>query len=419
MARSTDRLNTKVIEAWIKRAVAGTAEKGKLSDGRGLYLMLTKAKTPVWRLHYRLGAKDSAYAVGIYPEVSLEQARIERERVREQVKHGRDPVKARQLARAANAAASDTTFRGVAEEWLALRQQRWSPIHYKKTKEALERDVLPYLGALPVDEITPDLVAAVIKKIVQRGANETASKVLWNVRQVFDLAQTRPGAVQRANPSDPAHTVLQDTKPYTPRPALLRFDELGAVLRQAQVAPLSPAVRMAHRLVAFTAARIGNAVAARWEQFDLDGPTPCWTTPREEMKKRDDRQHDHKVFLGATIARELGVWKSVTGGKGHLFPPLRGSKPHITREALEKAYRSTLKLAKRHSVHGWRASFATLAKDAGKSRDVVELALDHIHDSEVVRAYDRSERLAQRVELMRWWDGELSGAEHAAPAGSR
>ena len=75
---------------------------------------------------------------------------------------------------------------------------------------------------------------------------------------------------------------------------------------------------------------------------------------------------------------------------------------------------STLNLDGKHTPHGWRSAFSTLAKDHDFERDVVELALDHLHDNEVVRAYDRGERLEQRVRLMRWWGEQLERAERGA-----
>ena len=132
------------------------------------------------------------------------------------------------------------------------------------------------------------------------------------------------------------------------------------------------------------------------------------------MKARD-RAHDHRVILGPTIAAELREWLSLRRArKGFVFPS-PGGGPHITRESIEKAYRVTLGLEDKHTPHGWRSALSTLARDEGGfERDVVELALDHIHDNDVVRAYDRGERLEQRIKLMNWWDEQLSRAQRGA-----
>jgi integrase len=131
------------------------------------------------------------------------------------------------------------------------------------------------------------------------------------------------------------------------------------------------------------------------------------------MKSRN-RHHDHKVVLAPSIVAELRRWRSDTGGKGPVFPSPQGGK-HISRESLEKAYRVTLRLEGKHSPHGWRSAFSTLGRDEGFAREIVELTLDHVHDNEVARAYDRGERMEQRKKLMHWWAERLVAAQSGAP----
>ena len=141
-------------------------------------------------------------------------------------------------------------------------------------------------------------------------------------------------------------------------------------------------------------------------EFHLDDEQPVWVIPREKMKVTT-RELDHRVPLCPEIAAELRQWKRVFGGRGFVFPSPAGGK-HIGRESIEKVYRVTLSLEGKHSPHGWRSAFSTLARDQGFLRDVVELALDHAHDNEVARAYDRGERFTQRVELFKWWGEQLA-----------
>jgi len=129
--------------------------------------------------------------------------------------------------------------------------------------------------------------------------------------------------------------------------------------------------------------------------------------------KVTNRDIDHRVPLCNEIAEELRRWQAMIGKKGYVFPSPAGGK-HIGRESIEKAYRVTLSLAGKHSPHGWRSAFSTLARDQGFERDVVELALDHAHDNEVARAYDRGERFVQRVELFNWWGAQLDHAQRGA-----
>ena len=407
--RSTNRLSDRTVRAFLSNVRAGKAATKKLSDGGGLFITTTPAGSAVWRLKYRHGGKEKLYSIGVYPTVGLEKARVAREAVKAHLSEGREPIKARQLSRATAVASSGSTFGGAAESWLAERHKEWSPLHYEKSRRALERDVLPFLGKLPIADVTPAMVAGAIEAIMKRGAAETASKTLWHCVCIFRLAQAR--GLVRENPALPVREVLPRRKLRGQRPALLDIKLLGDLLRRMETAPLTPAVRVAHRLVAFTAGRVGNVVEAEWKEFELDSDMPQWTVPRQKMKMRD-RKHDHKVALGPTIAAELRIWRDVSGGRGHLFISQNTGKP-ITREALEKSLRVTLEMEGKHSVHGWRSSLSSLARDHGFSKDVVEHALDHVTDSDTVRAYDRGERLAERLKLMRWWDSALSKAQSA------
>jgi integrase len=291
-----------------------------------------------------------------------------------------------------------------------MKQREWSAGHYTKSSRAFERDIYPAIGRLPVANITPAIVAKAIEDIHKRDVLETASRILQHLNGVFRYAQAK--GLCRDNPAAPAREVLPRKKDTGRMPALLDFTALGDVLRRAEMARLSPSVRMAHRLCAFTAARIGNVVNAEWREFHLDDEQPVWIIPREKMKVTT-RDIDHRVPLCPEIAAELRQWKGVFGGRGVVFPSPAAGK-HIGRESIEKVYRVTLKLEGKHSPHGWRSAFSTLARDNGFARDVVELALDHAHDNEIARAYDRGERFVQRVELFNWWGTQLAAAQHGA-----
>lgn len=408
--RAVNKLNDKSLGSFIAKAKAGKGDTKKLADGGGLFITLTPAGTPVWRIKYRFGGQERIYAVGIYPDCTLEGARGARDAVKRQLREGVDPVQAKKLKHASNVAAAGLTFEPVAQKWLEKERADWSPVHYGKSKQAFDRDVLPRLGRLPFREIKPAIVAGVIEAIIQRGARDTAATVLRQISAVFKYGQAK--GYRDDNPAEPVHEILPKKKKKRRMPALLTFPALGAVMRNAEAAKLSDAVKMAHRLCAYSMARISNIVQAEWSEFHLTADVPVWIIPRKKMKSQD-RDHDHKIVLSEQIAEELRAWKRQTGGKGYLFPSPMGGK-HITRESIEKVYRVTLGLANKHSPHGWRAAFSTLARDNGFDREVVELTLDHIHDNDVARAYDRGERLEQRTKLMAWWGEQLHKAQRGA-----
>lgn len=401
------RLTDKAVKAFVAKAESGK----KLADGGGLYLFITPAGGSTWRVKYRLDGKEKLYSIGPYPLIPLAAARVELSETKALLLEGRDPVGHRRISRAQHIASSDNTFQAVAQEWLSMKQKEWSGGHFTKSSRAFERDIYPAMGKLPIANITPAIVATAIQDVHKRDVLETASRILQHLNGVFRYAQAK--GLCRDNPAAPAREVLPRKKDTGRMPALLEYAALGDVLRRAKLARLSPAVQMAHRLCAFSAARIGNIVNAEWSEFNLDADQPVWIIPRQKMKVTS-RDVDHRIPLCPEIAEELRQWKAAIGSRGYAFPSPAGGK-HIGRESIEKVYRVTLGLAGKHSPHGWRSAFSTLARDHGFVREVVELALDHAHDNEVARAYDRGERFSQRIELYKWWGSKLMSAQRGAP----
>ena len=403
---TSGKLTDKGIKSFIARKVIGS----KLADGQGLYLLITRAKTASWRIKYRIEGKEKSYTIGTYPQSSLAQARFELKEVKAALNKGRDPVVARRITMAQAAAHSESTFRAVAEEWFAMKEKEWSLTHHTKSKRAFERDIYKALGELPIESITPSVIAKAIETINKRDVLETATRILQHLNGVFRYAQAK--GLCEINSAAPVKEILPRKKTNGRMPALLDWNSLGALLRAAEAARLSPSVRAAHRLLAFSATRISNVVQAEWKEFDLDADIPIWVIPRAKMKDHT-RIGDHRIPLGPQITAELKQWGKLFGRKGYVFPSPTGNQ-FISRESLEKAYRVTLNMSGKHAPHGWRSAFSTLARDNGFEQDVVELALDHAHGNEVVRAYDRGERFTQRVGLYKWWGEKLTQAQNGA-----
>lgn len=400
------KLTDKAVKAFVAKAERGK----KLADGGGLHLFITPAGGTTWRIKYRIDGKEKLYSIGPYPQITLAAARVELGEVKARLLENNDPVTVRRVNRASNATSADNTFHAVAGEWLAMKQKEWSAGHYTKSARALERDIYPSLGKLPVSSISPAIVAKVVEDIHKRDVLETATRILQHLNGVFRYAQAK--GLCRDNPALAAREILPRKKDSGRMPALLDYASLGDILRHADMVNISQSVRMAHRLCAFSTARIGNVINAEWKEFNLDNDQPIWVIPRTKMKV-NSRPIDHRIPLGQEIADELRQWKLVMGGKGYVFPSPTGNK-HIGRESIEKVYRVTLGLNGKHSPHGWRSSFSTLARDHGFAREVVELALDHAHDNDVARAYDRGERFDDRIKLFQWWGSQLAAAQRGA-----
>lgn len=407
--RAKEKLGVKQIERWLKSVDRRTGQK--LADGGGLYLTFLPSRRASWQVRYVYGGKTRTFSIGLAGEISLAEARTTRALVRQQLEQGLDPVTERHARRAERVADSQQTFESVAADWLAKQKGEWSAIHFVKSRRALERDVMPTLGKLPVSRISTTMVAGVIDRIQKRGVRDTTQKILQHVRSVFRYAQAK--GLRPDNPAEPVIEILEKAPDVVHHPALLTFSELGEVLRRGEIAGVTPGVRLAHRLIAYTATRIGNVVTAKWAHFDLESDPACWRIPRSEMKVTGGgRVHDHRVILPMQIASELRRWRLMQPeGNVYLFPGHQG-RAHLSREALEKALRETMGLAGRHSPHGWRSALSTRSReDTDFDAELIDLSLDHVHASDVALAYDRGQRLAKRMALIAWWGNALESAE--------
>ncbi|TFW16897.1 DUF4102 domain-containing protein [Massilia arenosa] len=396
------KLTDRTIRGWVKDAPSGS----KIWDGEGLYLHKGKLADASWRIKYRWDNKEKTYTIGPLSLVSLAKARSTLAEVKLSLLEGRDPNIKRLENRANQSLAAGNTFESIARAWLAHRRTEWSPVHFEKSERALERDIFPTLGSLPITSIKPPMIALAINRVMQRDAVETAGRILFHVRSIFRYA--RAIGVCDDNPADPVQELLPKKRKHGRMKALLQSKGLWDILRRAAQANLSRPIFLAHLLTAYTAARITNIVEARWQDMDLDGDQPIWTIPREQMKTTS-RDHHHRIPLCGEIVVQLKAWRAVVGPTTYCFPSPQKRKGHITREGVEKAYRETMGLSGQHSPHGWRSALSTLGREAGFEREVVELALDHAHDNDVAMAYDRGERFEKRIELYRWWAKLLEG----------
>lgn len=160
----------------------------RLFDGRGLYLEITPSGARYWRLKYRHAGKEKRLALGVYPVVSLAEARKLRDAARKGLSEGRDPSAERKAGKARAVLSAATTFEGVARDWLASQQRKLTAATYAKAERTLEANVFPWIGARPMTEIDAPELLAVLKRIEARGANETAHRVKARVGQVFRYA---------------------------------------------------------------------------------------------------------------------------------------------------------------------------------------------------------------------------------------
>ncbi|MBL0669871.1 tyrosine-type recombinase/integrase [Aeromonas hydrophila] len=367
-----------------------TGKQQKLSDEKGLFLLITSSGK-YWRLKFRFAGKEKVLALGVYPEVSLKEARAKREEARRQLADGIDPSLARKQSKVANRLASENSFEVIAREWHQSQLARWRPGHAKRVIESLEVDAFPDLGLVPVAELTAPIMLDALRKIEARGATETAGRVLQRISSVMRYA-IQTGRVSY-NPAQDLKGALRATK-QEHRPALPRAD-LPEFYRRLAAEPLNPATRLAIHLLMLTMTRPGEVRFARWDEFDLARAE--WRIPAERMKMRVP----HIVPLSRQALVVLEELRQISGHCELLFPSERKLTNPISENTLSYAM-GRMGYKGIATPHGFRALASTILNEEGFDPDVIERQLAHAERNKVRAAYHRAEYLDDRRKLLQW-----------------
>jgi len=411
--------------AEVRNARADPDRSYKLADGGGLYLFVTSKGAKSWRCKYRFGGKEKLLTFGLYPEVSLAEARERRDEARRMLRLNRDPVVESERERQAAIAAAGATFETVALAWHEDEKARWSPRHAIVVLRALRRDVFPDLGKLPVADIKGPAILRTLRKIEARGSIETAKRVLGYISCVFIRAK----AEHLVTESPTAHLVdgLKPTPKGSKQPAITDVAELLKLQRAIDRSTSNPVTKLASRLLALTGTRVGVLRSASWDEFegidwgDPDAPAPnaVWRISAERMKleveEKGDEAFDHDVPLPPQAVETLRALRVLTGRIALLFPSAKSTRVPMSDSAISTLYKRR-GYRGRHVPHGWRSSFSTLmnewAMEHGREGDrlLIDLMLAHrpngMSGSEF--AYNRAKFSKRRRELAVVWADMMS-----------
>ena len=371
----------------IRKAMPGPKTR-KLSDGKGLYLELSPAGGRWWRLKYRIAGVEKRISLGTYPETSLKAAREKMEEARALVAQGIDPSQARKAAkqeaahqdeqaqREAQGLPLHGSFESVAREWFDTRKDEWATTYAKKIFRRLEADVFPWLGKLPVPNITPPMVLDMLRKAESRGAIETAHRVLETCGQVFRFA-VATGRIE----SNPA----RDLKDALRKPMVQHFaaitdpQRFGELLRAIDSYRGTPVVCAALRLMPLMLLRPGELRQAQWDELDL--PAATWTVPAARMKREKVGKiygKPHIVPLPRQAVAIFEALKPLTEHSPYVFRGERSAQRPMSDAAINAALRTLGFSADEVTGHGFRASARTMIVERlGIAESVVEAQLAH------------------------------------------
>ena len=410
----SDNLSDKAIRSALK-AAADSGKPSKISDGAGLHLEARPSGAGWWRLRYRFGGKEGMLSLGTYPEVGLALARQRRKDAREQIATGVDPSVARKIEKIARADADEAsrnaeaglpargTFEAVAREWIAsVHGATVSAGHAARTRTRFEQDVFPWIGARPLAAVEAPELLAVLRKIIARGAIETAHRAKDACGQVFRYG-IAAGFCQRNPAAD-----LRDALPPVHTKHLAAITEpkrAGELLRDMASYEGHPVTRAALTLSALLLLRPGELRHLEWDWIDLDGAT--LNVPGEVMKRtKVDKATGpaHVVPLAPQAIATLRDLHPLTGAGRFVFPALTSSKRCMSENTVRSALRRMGYGNDDMTAHGYRAMARTMAAERlGIAAEVIEAQLAHAVSDALGRAYNRTQFLEQRRDLMCKW----------------
>lgn len=363
-----------------------------LKDGGSLFLYVTPAGNKLWRFRYRIGGKPAIYAIGKYPEVSLEAARVERDRARDLVKQGIHPVVEKRTRVSVQIEVNETTFESVARRWMVSNVQ-WSEGYADQVKKYLEKDVFPKVGNLPISSIRPAHLRPLIQGVAERGAPTVAILIRQWCSQLFAYASAEDLCDQ-----DPTALLKRSVKrPRVRHNPPLPWNEIPDFLNKVDESGYRATV-IALRLMALTYVRTAELRKAKWTEFDLKNA--IWTVPAGRMKMRQP----HIVPLSKQAIELLEELQKLTGGGEFLFPSFRKPGQVISATTLNKALERMGYLG-RFSSHGFRATATTLLGLLSYPENRVDLQLAHSRrKKDSSRApYDHTKYIASRKIIMQDW----------------
>lgn len=380
----------------------------RLFDGLGLYLEVAPGGGKWWRFKYRYDGKEKRLSFGVYPEVSLKEARDKRDEARRKLRDRIDPGAARKAEKQTRLANAENSFEAVAREWHAKFTKELSPSHAARNMRRLEVHVFPYIGNRPTMELEPPEVLQVLQRIENKGHIETAHRVKSIIGQVMRWAVVTSRAKR-----DPTQDLRGAIPPAPTRhhAAVTDPDALGPFLLAIDGYSGQPATIAALKLSPYLFQRPGELRLALWKEFDLDNA--MWEIPPTRMKRRRAGKlygPSHIVPLphqAVAILREL---HKLTGNGKHTFPSVRGDQRPLSENTLGTAFRAMGIDSNTATPHGWRATARTLGVEKlGFPAEVVEMQLAHTVKDANGNAYNRIQWLEQRRLLMQAWADYLDG----------
>lgn len=381
------KLNARQVDA------AKPREKAyKLADGAGLYLEVVPSGSRYWRMKYRFNGKEKRMAFGVYPAVSLAQARALRDEAKKKLAEGIDPSFAKKEEKLVRDVQLNNTFQAVALEWHGTKVSRWSEGYASDIIEAFNKDIFPYIGQQPVNEIKPLVLLNVLRRMESRGATEKAKKVRQRCSEVFRYAIVTGRA--EYNPAADLTSAMSghESKHYP----FLTVEELPDFFKALAGYTGSPLVVLAARLLILTGVRTGELRGAFWSEFDLE--KAVWEIPAERMKMK----RPHLVPLSTQALEIVQHLKVMTGQYPLVFPGRNDPRKTMSEASINQVFKR-IGYTGKVTGHGFRHTMSTILHEEGFNTAWIETQLAHVDKNAIRGTYNHALYLEGRREMMQWY----------------
>lgn len=375
------------------------AKSYKLWDGGSLYIEVMKTGSKLWRWKYRFNKSENRFSIGPYPEVSIKQAREARDGARALLRSGIDPNAHKKARKVTQPEGSHDTFEALALEWHAGQSRVWSSIHSKNVIDRLTRNVFPFIGRTPIVEITVPELLRLLRRIEERGANETAHRVRGNIGEVYRYA-IASGKAERNIAIDIRGALQPVVKSHLP--AITEPKRVGELLRMLDGYSGTLPVQCALKLAPLVFVRPVELRTARWSEIDLESKEWRYVVTKTATP--------HIVPLCNQAIDILQTLQPLTGHLAFVFPNARSGLRPMSNNAVLAAMRR-MEISKDEMCgHGFRAMAKTiLIEELGYSEALTGLQLSHKRKDPLGNAYNRTTFLRERTEMMQAWADYLDG----------
>ncbi len=366
----------------------------KLGDGGGMFLLVNPNGSKYWRLKYRILGKEKLLALGVYPDVSLSEARQGRDEARKLLANDADPSEIKKVTKQAQLLNSENSFEAITREWHKKQSNIWSDGYSKKILDRFEKDIFPHIGSKPINEVTAPVLLSVLRRIESRGVVDTAHRIHQNCGQVFRYAVVT-GRAER----DPSVDLKGALPPVNLKhhASITEPDQVGDLLRVIDSYEGFFPTKCALRIAPLLFVRPGELRHAEWSEFDIAKAE--WRIPASKMKMKEQ----HIVPLSVQALAILEELHPLTGSGRYLFPSIRTNRKPMSENTINGALRRLGYTKEEMTGHGFRSMASTLLNEQGFNKDWIERQLAHAERDNVRAAYNYAEYLPERKKMMQQW----------------